>query len=232
MSVFSKILESLGKTISKELDKSARKEATKEAGKNLAKPSVKSDIITPKNTQGNTAVKNPQNKINIAKQKLAKIDTSTLTQEQQEVLKVFKGQIPSTSIQGKDLSDIYTLERGSRQQGARKILIRHYGVEKTGGLTDNELLNMSEIIKNGKILDDSFEKKADFIRYGYEVEKEGVKLRLVIDEYNDGKKIFDLYSDRNIRGNKPSLPNPDDKIIQQKTPQKQDFTQNLPFTRE
>ena len=228
MSIFSKILESLSKTISKELDKNA----SKEASKNLAKPSVKGDIITPKNTQGNTAVKNPQNKINIAKQKLAKIDTSILTQEQQEVLKVFKGQIPSTSIQGKDLNDIYTLERGSRQQGARKILIRHYGVEKTGGLTNDELLNMGEIIKNGKILDDSFEKKADFVRYGYEVEKEGVKLRLVVDEYNDGKKIFDLYSDRNLRGNKPSLPNPDDKIIQQNATKKQDFTQNLPFTRE
>ena len=228
MSVFRKLLEPLSKIINKELEKNA----SKEASKNLAKPSVKSDIITPKNTQGNTAVKNPQNKINIAKQNLAKIDTSTLTQEQQEVLKVFKGQIPSTSIQGKDLSDIYTLERGSRQQGARKILIRHYGVEKTGGLTDNELLNMSEIIKDGKILDDSFEKKADFVRYGYEVEKEGVKLRLVVDEYNDGKKIFDLYSDRNIRGNKPNLPNPDNKIIQQNTTQKQDSTQNLPFNRE
>ena len=177
-------------------------------------------------------MKNPQNKINIAKQNLAKIDTRTLTQEQQEVLKVFKGQIPSTNIQGKDLSDIYTLERGSRQQGARKILIRHYGVEKTGGLTNDELLNMGEIIKNGKILDDSFEKKADFVRYGYEAEKEGVKLRLVVDEYNDGKKIFDLYSDRNIRGNKPNLPNPDDKIIQQNTTKLQDSTQNLPFTRE
>ena len=36
MSVFSKLLESLGKTISKELDKNA----SKEAGKNLAKPST------------------------------------------------------------------------------------------------------------------------------------------------------------------------------------------------
>ena len=37
MSVFSKILESLGKTISKELDKSASKEATKQASKNTHK---------------------------------------------------------------------------------------------------------------------------------------------------------------------------------------------------
>ena len=45
MSVFSKILEPLSKTINKELDKSA----SKEAGKNLAKPSVKSDIMPSEN---------------------------------------------------------------------------------------------------------------------------------------------------------------------------------------
>lgn len=170
----------------------------------------------------------------IAKQQLAKIDTSNLTHEQKEVLRVFKGEIPSTNIAGKDLNDLYTLERGSRQQGARKILIRHYGLDKAGGLNNDELLNMSDIIKNGKILDDSLEQKDGFIRYGYEVEKNGVKLRLVVDDYNDGKKIFDLYSDRNIRDNKPSLPNPDmfysttkESKNEQKIQQKQD--KNLPF---
>lgn len=49
MSVFSKILENLGKTINKELDKNASKETIKEAGKNLAKPSVKSDIMPSEN---------------------------------------------------------------------------------------------------------------------------------------------------------------------------------------
>ena len=85
------------------------------------------------------------------------------------------------------------------------------------------------IIKNGKILDDSLEQKDGFIRYGYEVEKDGVKLRLVVDDYNDGKKIFDLYSDRNIRDNKPNLPNPD--IFNSSTNQTQ--TQEVtPFGRE
>ncbi|MDD6055193.1 MAG: hypothetical protein PUB96_01405, partial [Helicobacteraceae bacterium] len=36
------------------------------------------------------------------------------------------------------------------------------------------------------------------IRYAYGLEKDGVKFRLVVDEYNDGKKIFDYYSDRNF----------------------------------
>ena len=49
MSIFSKILESLGKNITKEIEKHTSKNASKEVGKNLAKPSVKGDIIPSKN---------------------------------------------------------------------------------------------------------------------------------------------------------------------------------------
>ena len=206
MSAFSKAIESILKSFSTPAQKQAGEISTRNATK-PASTNANNDIMPSKNQQGQEV--KTQNKMTLAKQQLAKIDTSKLTHEQHEVLKVFKGEIPSTNISGKDLNDLYTLERGSRQQGARKILIRHYGLEKAGGLNNDELLNMSEIIKNGKILNDSLQQKDGFLRYGYEVEKDGAKLRLVVDEYNDGKKIFDLYSDRNIRDNKPNLPNPD-----------------------
>ncbi len=57
----------------------------------------------------------------------------------------------SAIIKGRDLEDLYLLESGAKKHGAKKILIRHYGVENTGGLTNDELINMSEVIKNGSL---------------------------------------------------------------------------------
>ncbi|WP_414600290.1 DUF3519 domain-containing protein, partial [Helicobacter pylori] len=91
------------------------------------------------------------------------------------------------------------LEQGSRNAGAKKTLIKHYGEESTGGLTNNELINMSEVIKNGSVLLESFERIKNGFRYAYEWDNNGVKLRLVVDDLNNGNKIFDFYSDRNFK---------------------------------
>ncbi|WP_425333702.1 DUF3519 domain-containing protein [Helicobacter pylori] len=131
------------------------------------------------------------------------MDESKLTKEQKQVLKVFKGELDQTEIKGIDLNDLYILEQGTRHAGAKKILIKHYGVENTGGLTNDELINMSEVIKNGSVLLESFEKRNNGFRYAYEWENNGVKLRLVVDDLNDGNKIFDFYSDRNFRDARP-----------------------------
>ncbi len=57
---------------------------------------------------------------------------------------------------------------------------------------------MSEVIKNGSVALDSFKKLENGFRYAYDWENNGVKLRLVVDDLNDGSKIFDFYSDRNF----------------------------------
>ncbi len=36
------------------------------------------------------------------------------------------------------------------------------------------------------------------MRYAYETEQNGIKLHLVVDEFNNGKKVFDYYSNRNF----------------------------------
>ncbi|WP_240657952.1 DUF3519 domain-containing protein, partial [Helicobacter pylori] len=132
------------------------------------------------------------------------------------LLKVFKGELDSAIIKGRDLEDLYLLESGAKKHGAKKILIRHYGVENTGGLTNEELLNMGEVIKNGSVLLDSFEKRNNGVRYAYEWENDDVKLRLVVDDLENKNKIFDFYSDRNFKdfrdaslhsGNHPYEPN-------------------------
>uniref|UniRef100_UPI001ABBAA1B DUF3519 domain-containing protein n=1 Tax=Helicobacter pylori TaxID=210 RepID=UPI001ABBAA1B len=109
---------------------------------------------------------------------------------------------------GIDLSDLYILEQGSRNAGARKILRKQNGEENTGGLTNDELINMSEVIKNGSVLLESFERIKNGFRYAYEWDNNGVKIRLVVDDLNDGNKIFDFYSDRNFKDFRDARPQP------------------------
>ncbi|AGL70137.1 hypothetical protein K750_05965 [Helicobacter pylori UM037] len=172
--------------------------------------------------QASEEIKEQASKYEKALQELQKIDESTLSKEQQQVLKVFKGELDQAEIKGIDLNDLYILEQGSRNAGARKILRKQNGEENTGGLTNDELINMSEVIKNGSVLLESFERLKNGFRYGYEWENNGVKLRLVVDDLNDGNKIFDFYSDRNFKdfrdaslhsGNHPYEPNPTQKPL-------------------
>ncbi|WQU10940.1 DUF3519 domain-containing protein [Helicobacter pylori] len=142
--------------------------------------------------QASEEIKEKATKYEKALQELQKIDESKLTKEQQQVLKVFKGELDQTEVKGIDLKDLYILEQGSRNAGARKILRKHYGEENTGGLTNDELINMSEVIKNGSVLLESFERLKNGFRYAYEWDNNGVKLRLVVDDLNNGNKIFDF----------------------------------------
>ncbi len=135
---------------------------------------------------------------------------------------MFKGELDQTEIKGIDLNDLYILEQGSRNATTKKILVKQNGTENTGGLTNEELINISEVIKNGSVLLESFERIKNGFRYGYEWENNGVKLRLVVDDLNNGNKIFDFYSDRNFTdfrdaslhsGNHPYEPNPTQKPL-------------------
>ncbi|WP_231265425.1 DUF3519 domain-containing protein, partial [Helicobacter pylori] len=148
--------------------------------------------------QASDELKEKATKYEKALKELQKIDGSKLSKEQQQVLKVFKGELDQAEIKGIDLNDLYILEQGSRNTGARKILRKHYGEKNTGGLTNDELFNMSEVIKNGSVLLESFERIKNGFRYAYEWENNGVKLRLVVDDLNNGNKIFDFYSGRNF----------------------------------
>ena len=137
-------------------------------------------------------------KINNAIKELEKVNINTLNNEQKNIYDVFIGKKDKIVLQGHDLNDLYSFEQGSRNAGAKKIMIKHAGVEKTGGLNNNELLNIMDVIRGGDINSDSFEQLPSKIRYAYTLEKNDVKLKVVVDEYNDGKKIFDYYSDRNF----------------------------------
>ncbi|WRA81230.1 DUF3519 domain-containing protein [Helicobacter pylori] len=148
--------------------------------------------------QASEEIKEKATKYEKALQELQKIDESKLTKEQQQVLKVFNGELDQAEIKGIDLNDLYILDQGTRHATTKKILVKQNGEENTGTLTNDELINMSEVIKNGSVLLESFERLKNGFRYAYEWDNNGVKLRLVVDDLNNGNKIFDFYSDRNF----------------------------------
>ncbi|GAA9985126.1 hypothetical protein VN0998_06030 [Helicobacter pylori] len=121
---------------------------------------------------------------------------------------MFKGELDSAIIKGRDLEDLYLLESGAKKHGAKKILIRHYGEEKLGGVNNNEILNIREVVKNGSVLLESFEKRNNGVRYAYEWDNNGVKLRVVVDDLESGNKVFDFYSDRNFKDFRDARPQP------------------------
>ncbi|WRB90734.1 DUF3519 domain-containing protein [Helicobacter pylori] len=194
--------------------------------------------------QASEEIKEKATKYEKALQELQKIDESKLTKEQQQVLKVFKGELDNGEIKKIDLNDLYILEQGTRHAGAKKILVKHYGEESTGGLTNDELINMSEVIKNGSVLLESFERIKNGFRYAYEWDNNGVNLRLVVDDLNNGSKIFDFnrnfkdFRDANLHsGNHPHEPNPTQKPLtdqeellktQENAQKKQDLNETTP----
>ncbi|NHA91055.1 DUF3519 domain-containing protein, partial [Helicobacter pylori] len=158
--------------------------------------------------QAREEIKEKATKYEKALQELQKIDESKLTKEQQQILKVFKGDLDQTEVKGIDLNDLYILDQGTRHATTKKILVKQNGAESTGELTNDELINMSEVIKNGSVLLESFERLKNGFRYAYEWDHDIVKLRLVVDDLNDGNKIFDFYSDRNFKDFRDARPQP------------------------
>ncbi|GAA7539466.1 hypothetical protein HpBHB29_11160 [Helicobacter pylori] len=175
----------------------------------------------------NEEIKEKATKYKKALKELQNIDESKLSKEQQEVLKVFKGELDSTIIKGRDLEDLYLLESGAKKHGAKKIFIRHYGEEKLGGVNNNEILNIGEVVKNGSVLLESFKKRNNGVRYAYEWNNNGVKLRVVVDDLESGNKIFDFYSDRNITGAGPTQKPPAEQNTILKEVQSQESTLSI-----
>ncbi|GAA8007545.1 hypothetical protein HpCS31_13770 [Helicobacter pylori] len=87
---------------------------------------------------------------------------------------------------------------------------------------------MGEVIKNGSVLLESFEKRNNGVRYAYEWDNNGVKIRLVVDDLENKNKIFDFYSDRNITGAGPTQKPPAEQNTILKEVQSQaDLLENL-----
>ena len=127
------------------------------------------------------------------------IDHNYLSIEEQNIHSVYHGELSTATIKLNDINGLIEFESGSKRLGgARKIIVKHGGEEKVGGLTPLELVKVGEVIRNGKIAENSFSETVDSIRYGYDLNKHGINYRVVVEESNDGKKVINYYSDRNF----------------------------------
>ena len=126
------------------------------------------------------------------------LNRKNLSVEETDILDVYLGDKTKAEIKTNDLNDVIKFVHGGRKKGAKKIIVKHGEVDTTGGLTTLELVKIGEVIRNGKINNNSYSQTNNSIRYGYDYKKGGVKFRVVVEEFNDGKKIFDYYSDRNF----------------------------------
>ena len=169
-------------------------------GYTVAKKFLKSNLIQDKvkNIIAKSITKIQAKSKNILEQMKDEIDYHKLNKEEQKIYDVYLGKRNIAQIKSNDIGDIITLETGTRKKGARKIIIKHGGVEKTGGLSPLELVKVGEIVRKGKLAVDSFTETQNSVRYGYDLQKKDNLYRVVVEEFNDGKKIFDYYSDRNF----------------------------------
>ena len=191
MSVFSKILENLGKTITKELDKSASKNASKEASKNLAKPSV-----------------NPHEQKQIHK-------------EQRGIYNVTYNGKNTTAIHKdlEKIDEVIAYSKGNRNKGARHIHLEHsLDSNQQGYVTPDEVANLGQNLRNylAKHKKPFIDKNGSRI---YEWKDDGGNsFRAVVNDmkeasgYNSNlpaasEEIITFYSDRNLK-NKMNFKNP------------------------
>ena len=208
MSIFSKLLEPLSKTINKELEKHANKNASKEAGKNLAKSS-----------------NNPHEQKQIHK-------------EQRGIYNVtYNGKFSTPIKKDLDtLDEALRYAQGNKNKGAKHIRVGHTLDEKQEGyISAQELLNLGKNIREylAKHKEPFIDKDGSRI---YEWRENGVNFRVVSSDSASGRganspitsttsteDIITFYSDRNLANGK---------VFEFKNPKLQESIQNLPFTRE
>ena len=113
--------------------------------------------------------------------------------EKKNIFKVYVGEKDSTIIRKWDkniVSDIINFTQGNRKYGAKHILQRHFGENKTGSLSKDELLNISDVVNNGDI-----ELKDDGKRV-YTLYKNGIRYRVITGENSNGEIVISYYSNR------------------------------------
>ena len=227
MSVFSKILENIGKAISKELNK---KNAHKEASKNLAKPSVKGDIMPSENPHAREQMQD-----NVIKE--FGTNYAEFKGKGQEAIKhlleVKNGQVQGAFYRD-DLGEI-TLAWG--KEGSAKS--DGYGLAKIAKYHPEVLDNLTEIVEKTPIT------KQTPNRYTLETDKHFLAIRREFDgkkekwlltafekDESATKRRTDLPSTPKGEAKKTTSANTHESNSSTNTTKLQDSTQNLPFTRE
>ena len=156
---------------------------------------IPNNIATATTQQPNNPVQEYLNSRGIGKQ--SRLSPEDLKLEQDSIWKTTFGDQSVTQIRTRDLNDVINYSVGNRSEGAKHIIRRHIGEGKYGKITEDELLEMGEIVRNGKIARNSIKRNNDGTKsYAYELTNDGIRFRVVVHRGEEGKKIVTMYSDR------------------------------------
>lgn len=128
----------------------------------------------------------------------SELDGVSLTDEQQGIYDVATGNAKSAEIRKSDIDELgkVYLHKGSRNQGARKIISIHYNGRRNP-VTAWEIVNIGEVIRNGAMTEDGTSEHPNSRRYEMAA-PDGANLRVVIDldKKNKNESVINYYSDR------------------------------------
>lgn len=88
----------------------------------------------------------------------------------------------------------YFLKRGTSHFGFEHIILRHYGQECDGAITARDILNIANIIKNGRVLTDAELQKRG--TSGYAQIKNNEKYVVILNKERNGHWIITFFSSK------------------------------------
>ncbi len=121
------------------------------------------------------------------------LDGVELNNEQQNIHDVVTGKKKSTTIRKSDLEhvkDFVSFEFGNQNFGSAHVLLRHLN-SKDGVITANDIINIGEIVRNGKLKIKEKGKK-----HVYTLWKENTRYRAVIGKQGKKKTLITFYTNK------------------------------------
>lgn len=124
-----------------------------------------------------------------------------LKENQQKVLDFVRGK--SIMIQF-DINGVqYFLNRGTNKQGFQHIL-KHFGNGTNGEITARDILNIANVIKNGRPLTDVELKNEDSFfsdKQGFLQPKNGLNYKVIVGKDKNGFWVISFFSNKSIEKN-------------------------------
>ena len=124
--------------------------------------------------------------------KALKLDKRKLEENQLSMLNFIEGKKDTARFVRDNSQAILAI--GNERRGFAHILLRHYGEDCEGKLSAREILNISFVLSGRKLTDYELNDRDAVI--GYELTKQNVRFRVLLNRDGEIFKILTYFSDR------------------------------------
>ena len=129
---------------------------------------------------------------------IMEVGNADLSDEEEQIYDAFTNIKGFKIVQLKDLIGLFNLLKivaNNSEFGSKHILIKHYGVKKDN-VNASEIVKMAQIVKSVEPVLDERDKSGK--RHIYELWKNGIRYRVVIDIYKSKKSgvLVSFYTNR------------------------------------